>query len=174
MQKIPVAISSCLLGLPLRYDGGHKYDEVLHQTLSDIFDFYPLCPEAGAGLGVPRPPVQLVRVRGQLRARGVERPELDVTQALVDYAMTQHATLQNIYGYIFKSRSPSCGLGDVDIFEAGTLVDKGSGLFARTIRQLEPALPVCSETQLHDPVARIRFVERVHNFYHARPCTISD
>ena len=57
--KIPVGISSCLLGEKVRYDGGHKGHSYIRQTLGGYFDFQPFCPEVTIGLGIPRKPIRL-------------------------------------------------------------------------------------------------------------------
>ena len=53
--RIPVGVSSCLLGEEVRYDGGHKLDRYVTGVLGRWFEYVPFCPEALAGLGVPRP-----------------------------------------------------------------------------------------------------------------------
>ncbi|MFQ3573620.1 MAG: DUF523 domain-containing protein, partial [Thermodesulfovibrionales bacterium] len=60
MQKIKIGISSCLLGQPVRYDGGHKLDNYLKNTLGRFVEFYPVCPEVECGLPVPRDAMRLV------------------------------------------------------------------------------------------------------------------
>ena len=54
MNKITLGISSCLLGNNVRYDGGHKLDHFLVDTLGQHVDWVPVCPEAACGLGIPR------------------------------------------------------------------------------------------------------------------------
>lgn len=51
--KPKIAISACLLGENVRFNGGHKQSPLCSQTLSDYFDFVPLCPEVAIGLGIP-------------------------------------------------------------------------------------------------------------------------
>src|SRR5437773_10846344 len=55
-----VGISQCLLGDNVRYDGGHKLDSVLIETLGRHVEWVPVCPEVEVGLGTPREPMQLV------------------------------------------------------------------------------------------------------------------
>ena len=57
--KIPVGISSCLLGERVRYDGGHKRHSYIRRTLGEYFDFRPFCPEVSIGLGIPSKPIRL-------------------------------------------------------------------------------------------------------------------
>ena len=84
IEKIPIAISSCLLGEEVRFDGGHKHNAYITQTLGEYFSYTPFCPEVAIGLGVPRPTVQLVQVEDDIRVRGSKDPQLDVTERLQD------------------------------------------------------------------------------------------
>ncbi len=57
---IRVGVSSCLLGNPVRYDGGHKQDRYITDTLAEYFHFVPVCPEVECGLPVPRETMRLI------------------------------------------------------------------------------------------------------------------
>jgi uncharacterized protein YbbK (DUF523 family) len=125
----------------------------------------PLCPEAGAGLGVPRPPVQLVQLEGEMRAIGRDNPQLDVTEELTAFAHSQAATLSatpGLCGHIFKSRSPSCGLGSTPIYTAQDQISlSGSGLYAGIISTQLPWLVFSEETQLDSPTACAEFFDKL-------------
>ena len=56
--KIPVGVSSCVLGNPVRYDGGNKHDKFVSQILSNYFSYQPICPEMAIGMGTQRPIVR--------------------------------------------------------------------------------------------------------------------
>src|SRR5262249_20666098 len=64
---IRVGISACLLGRAVRFDGGHKRDAFLTETLGRFVEWVPVCPEVELGLGVPRPTLRLERRGGALR-----------------------------------------------------------------------------------------------------------
>ena len=163
-----VAVSSCLLGEPVRYDGEHKRNTCVIELLSAYFEEVPVCPEVAIGMGVPRPPIRLVKREAGIRARGVEDSGHDVTQPLQALARQYVVQLADVSGYIFKSRSPSCGLNDTDLFNAdGGLVGKTTGIFSAMIHELLPELPAIDENQLEDPVRRDAFVQRVRD-YHAK------
>ena len=53
-KRIKVGISTCLLGERVRYDGGHKLDPFLSETLGQYMEYVPVCPEVECGLPVPR------------------------------------------------------------------------------------------------------------------------
>jgi uncharacterized protein YbgA (DUF1722 family)/uncharacterized protein YbbK (DUF523 family) len=113
--RVRLGVSACLLGEPVRYDGGHKRHAFLTDTLAAYADYLPLCPEAAIGLGIPRPPIHLVGDAARPRALGVKDPSLDVTEPLRQYALDTLNILESVSGYIFKKNSPSCGLRHVKV-----------------------------------------------------------
>jgi uncharacterized protein YbgA (DUF1722 family)/uncharacterized protein YbbK (DUF523 family) len=166
-----VGISSCLIGNAVRFDAGHKHNAYITQTLGDYFEFLPFCPELAIGLGVPRPPIRLVSVDGEVRVRGVRDPAQDVTAALVANARDVAGQLETVSGYIFKKGSPSCGMERVKVYhaESGHPVETASGMYAGTLMQALPELPVEEEGRLMDARLRENFVERVF-IYHRWHC----
>ena len=164
--KIRIGISACLMGEKVRYDGNHKLDTYIADTLGTVFDFVPVCPEVAIGMGVPRPPIRLVGDAARPRAVGIEDPGLDVTAALTAYGRRMALELDDIDGYIFKARSPSCGTARVKVFAEGRARGQGAGLYAREIMVRQTLLPVTEEEQLGDAAARDNFLERV--FAHRR------
>ncbi len=173
-ERPVVAISSCLLGENVRYDGKHKRDSCIAQYFSARVDWKPVCPEVGAGLGVPRPPVQLVGDKDRPSALGVENTNLDVTDALLDYAGEMLQELHGVSGYIFKSRSPSCGLTDTPLFDADGH-DNGftSGIYARVITTALPDLPVIDERRLLDAQSRDLFMQQVMSCWQRAKASVS-
>lgn len=147
-----ILVSRCLLGDPVRYDGADRRSDELIATLAGRFRLIPVCPEVGAGLGVPRPPVRLQYVGGELRACGVADPGLDVTGALVRYAREMVAGLPEIAGCVLKARSPSCAAHDCPIHDpSGMEIDRGPGLFVRELQRVRPELPLIDEGGIADP-----------------------
>ncbi len=165
-SSLLIGISSCLLGNKVRYDGEHSRDESVLNSMSGLFEFVAFCPEVAIGLGVPRSPIQLVAQNNEIRVRGVKDTSQDVTDALSDYAKSIVEQLDLIDGYIFKSRSPSCGVTDVDVFDnkSGKIIDASAGQFAKTIMQLYPELPVEDEVRLRNESIRMDFIERVKSY----------
>jgi len=162
-DRIPVGISSCLLGEEVRYNGGHKRHRYVEQVLGRYFDFLPLCPEVAIGLGVPRPPIRLVGDPEAPRAVHVDDPEHEVSEALADYGREQGRRLAgHISGYILKAKSPSCGMERVKVYDhKGMPTGSGRGLFAAQLMAEQPVLPVEEEGRLNDPNIRDNFIERV-------------
>jgi uncharacterized protein YbgA (DUF1722 family)/uncharacterized protein YbbK (DUF523 family) len=160
-----LAVSSCLLGQAVRYDGRHKRHDWLVDTLGHCVDFIPLCPEVSIGQGIPREPVHLTGDPEYPRVRAVSDPDRDVTTALQAEGRAVAAALGGVAGYVFKSRSPSCGLFHVSVLsESGRVVRSGRGVYARTIQETCPHLPVEEESRLDDAVLRENFVSRLYAY----------
>ncbi|MCK5896568.1 MAG: DUF523 domain-containing protein, partial [Cocleimonas sp.] len=133
------AISSCLIGEKVRYDGQSQavscHELILIKKSKRLL---PLCPEMAIGLGMPRPAIQLRQTADGYHAVVIENPSLDYTQALRDYAATVLQRYPNLAGFILKQKSPSCGTGKTKLFDAkGSLQqEKGWGIFADELRRL--------------------------------------
>lgn len=148
----------------MRYDGGHKRNAFLTDALAAYADYVPLCPEVGAGLGVPRPTVRLVGDIARPRALGTADATLDVTDQLERYTRDTVPGLHQLSGYVLKKDSPSCGMERVKVYDAGGrgAVRKGLGIFARGLRERLPLLPTEEEGRLNDAVIRENFVARCY------------
>ena len=163
MKKIPVGISSCLLGELVRFDGSHKRDAYINGTLSHYFDFYPFCPEVAIGMGIPRPTIHLVKRENEIRCVGVKDDSLDVTTRLLDYARAQKAAHAPLCGYILKKDSPSCGMERVKVYSHNHQPNReGFGIYAQEMMFNNPLLPVEEEGRLGDPGLRENFIQRVY------------
>ena len=158
-----VGVSACLAGQAVRYDGDTRLHPPISQWIAPYVYLAPLCPEVMAGLGVPRPPVQLIRLDHQLRARGVENTALDVTQDLLNaFPNIMAESGAHCYGYILKSKSPSCGVGTTPIYlENGALLNYGNGVFAEQLMVSQPLCALADERQLISEHACYLFLLRV-------------
>lgn len=162
-RPIRMGVSSCLLGHPVRYDGGHKRDAYVTDTLGRFFEFVPVCPEVECGLGVPRPAMRLTGDPKDPRLTVINTGE-DLTERMQAYCARRVEELagEDLCGYIFKSKSPSSGMARIKVFrEGGPPSMAGVGLFARAFMDRFPSLPVEDEGRLHNPVLRENFIERV-------------
>jgi uncharacterized protein YbgA (DUF1722 family)/uncharacterized protein YbbK (DUF523 family) len=164
---LTVAISECLTGGEVRYDGGHKRSSIPHEQLEGLFEYRSICPEVGIGMGVPREPIRLVGLVDAPRAVSVTDSSVDVTDALSGYANDQIAGLGDVDGYIFMKNSPSCGLFRVKVYGKDGVPGSamGRGIYARKVVEGLPDLPVEESGRLFDAVLRENFVTRT--FVHA-------
>lgn len=166
-MKIPVGISSCLLGNEVRYNGSHSRDAYINGTLAEFFEFRPFCPEVGIGLGVPRPTIRLVDTGEDIRVLGVNNPGMDVTEPLHAYTRSQEVQVAPLCGFIFKRGSPSCGMERVKVYNSkGMPQGQGAGIFAGGVMKAFPQLPVEEEGRLGDPQLRENFIQRVFIYHH--------
>jgi len=162
-DRIEIGISRCLLGEKVRYDGEHRRDSFLVDTMGRYAEFEAVCPEAECGLGVPREPVQLVGDPAAPRLVTV-RTEEDHTGKMRSWAAKRLDEFreEHLFGFIFKEKSPSCGLQRVKIYgDRGMVGEKGRGLFAGMFTDSFPLIPVAEDGHLRDPVLRETFIEQI-------------
>ena len=162
-RSIRIGISQCLLGDPVRYDGGHKRNDFLADVLDQHVEWVPVCPEVEAGFGVPREAMQLVGSARHPRLMTIATKQ-DKTNTLEQFSVRRVRELASLdlSGYVFKARSPSCGLEQVPLYsQRGTPSNKGIGLFTRVFTEHFPLTPVEEEGRLCDPALRENFIERV-------------
>lgn len=161
-----VGISACLLGEKVRYDGGHKLDHYLSDVLGGAVQWVALCPEVGCGLSVPREAMRLVGEPEAARMVTV-RSGVELNAPMQRWIEGALATLaqEPLCGYIFKSKSPSCGMQGVKVYTDGAMPSRrGVGLFARAFMERFPLLPVEEEGRLHDEELRENFLVRIFTF----------
>lgn len=161
--KPKIALSACLAGKDVRFNGGHKESRLCTVVLAEHFELVPVCPEMAIGLGAPRPAIRLTGDPLNPRATCSRDPSVDVTDALVRNAEKMATELDDICGYIFMQKSPSCGLERIKVYQANghPAQQRASGLFAARFTELRPDLPVEEEGRLCDPVLRENFITRV-------------
>jgi uncharacterized protein YbgA (DUF1722 family)/uncharacterized protein YbbK (DUF523 family) len=160
-----LAISACLLGQPVRYDGGHKRDAWIVEKLGKHVDWVPLCPEIDIGLGAPRPTLRVVQIRDTPHL--VSTTGADLTRRMDAYSREKIPSLGEIDGYLLKKGSPSCGIERVKVYgENGMPLKPGRGVFALAVFASDAAVTVEDEGRLCDDLLRDSFLSRV--FAHAR------
>ncbi len=164
---LKLGISTCLLGEKVRYDGGHKLDRFLAETLAPYIEWVPVCPEVEIGLSTPREAMRLVG--------NPEAPRLVTTKTGVDHTdrmlawaaerLDQLAEI-GLHGFVFKKDSPSSGLFRVKVYNDHGMAQKnGTGMFPREVMNRFPLLPLEEEGRLNDMPLRENFIERVFAYY---------
>lgn len=165
-EKIKLGISSCLLGEKVRYDGGHKLDRFITDTLGQYFEWVPVCPEFEYGLPIPREPLRLVGSPESPRLITI-KTGIDHTEKMLQWAEKKLGKLEqeNLCGFIFKSKSPSSGIGGVKLYTpSGIPSQRGVGIFGGTFMKRFPLTPAIDDGRLHNPQLRENFIENVFVF----------
>jgi len=133
--KKPVyLVSSCLLGLPTRYDGASRPSGECLQALAGAI-WIPVCPEQLGGLSTPRAPADLCGGQGKEVLDGtamvITSEGVDVTEQFIHGAnqVLAIAEQQQVDGVFLKKGSPSCGTGEILGVTAALLL--GSGIKVR-------------------------------------------
>jgi uncharacterized protein YbbK (DUF523 family) len=146
-----VASSACLLGEPVRHDSGHRQQAHFEQLLLPHLQLQAICPEVGIGMGVPRPTLKVIDANSGPRVVQVQDPGNDVTDALLDYAdsyMRKIGRFWPLTAYIFKARSPSCGVSATPVNPDTPQQHPGTGAFAGRVQLWATWLPLYEEEDL--------------------------
>ena len=162
-DRVRILVSACLLGEKVRYDGGHKRDIFLNETLGPFVEWVRVCPEVDCGLPVPREAMRLVGDPASPRLVG-NRTGVDHTDRMERWAAARLEELStlDLCGYICKKDSPSSGMERVKVYGGGGNPSRaGAGVFTRRFMERFPRIPVEEEGRLTDPVLREMFIERV-------------
>lgn len=148
-RSIRVAVSECLLGARVRWDGDHNGDVWPRERLGAVFSLVGLCPEVGIGMGVPRAPIQLIGNAPTPRAVAVRDQTLDYTDQLASWHRTALTSIAGVSGYVFADHSPSCGLKDVKVYAPdGSWKRTGRGVHAAAVAARWPELPLVDAEDL--------------------------
>jgi len=148
LRRKPVVVVSRCLGFGICRWNGAALECHLVDELKNEVDFIPVCPECEIGLGLPRPPIRLVR---KASALALLQPEtgLDLTAEMVAFAEKFLRSLDRVDAFLLKRKSPSCGLADIPVYAAPDakvpLNKNGSGFFARSMGRYFPDIPKVDE-----------------------------
>lgn len=169
-RPLRLGISSCLLGMPVRYNGGHKYSSLCAERLAAQAELISFCPEVAAGFCTPRPPMQLVGTAKHPQLLLVDNPGADLRPQLEAGFQQQLEEFASLDGFILMPRSPSCGLHEVKLHDdrGRLLQERTSGIFASALRQRYPLLPLEEEGRLQDPEVLERFLQQARDYRQLR------
>lgn len=161
--RLKIAVSDCLRGTECRYNGGHAQDDFVNHHLAKYADFYPFCPEA-AVIGTPRETIRLVGIDNQVRVIG-PKSNTDYTEGLQAYNdnIVPKLTEKKMDGAVVKSRSPSCGLERIKVYQPsgewhGSKDPMQAGLFTGDLKNAMPNLAIEEEGRLNDAWLRETFM----------------
>jgi len=154
-----IAVSACLCGEAVRFDGKTKIHNFVKDKLCIHAELVSFCPEVSAGLGIPRPPVHIRVLHDHIRVLSNENSNHDVTSALQTASKHLMDQIRHCNGVILKARSPSCGLRRTPYFsESDDIIAYGSGIFTRSLKQYLPTLSLIEDDELADDTLREHFI----------------
>ncbi len=170
MTRPVIAVSGCIAGEAVRFDGGHGKDKFLLNQVAPLADLVTFCPEYEAGMGAPRETIRLVRQRkdGLTSVVGNKSGEdwTERLQATCD-SIADRLAAMDLSGIVVRRNSPTCGMERVRVYDWNQVPSRdGVGLFVQTLRRRFPLLAIEEDGRLHDARLREAFFERV--FAHSR------
>jgi uncharacterized protein YbgA (DUF1722 family)/uncharacterized protein YbbK (DUF523 family) len=140
-------------------------DHYLHDTLAPYVEYVPVCPEVEVGLPIPRPALRQVDAgNGKVRLVFSKSSE-DITERMQEWAQkrVKELEVENLDGFVFKAKSPSCGMERVKVYPSGKGMPRknGVGLFTAAFMEHFPLLPVEEDGRLNDAALRENFITRI-------------
>ncbi|MFD3156657.1 YbgA family protein [Haloimpatiens sp. FM7330] len=158
-----IAVSKCLGFEACRYNGQMSNDSFV-EKLKDYVEYKTVCPEVAIGLETPRDTLRLVREGENIR---ILQPKSnnDYTEKMMEFSNEFLKNIGEVDGFILKSRSPSCGIKDVKIYESierGSASKKGKGIFGDLVSQLFYNLPIEDDGRLRDYTIRHHFLTKLY------------
>ena len=162
-EQFKLGVSSCLLGHNVRYDGGHRRDPYITDTLSRYVQFIPVCPEVECWLPIPREAMRLEGDPQSPRLITIHTKQ-DLTEMMLSWCSKKVRELEDLdlSGFIFKKGSPSSGMERVKVYDdKGVPSNRGIGMFARAFMDHFPLLPVEEDERLYDLEIRENFIESI-------------
>ncbi|RXJ84574.1 DUF523 and DUF1722 domain-containing protein [Arcobacter sp. CECT 8985] len=155
-----LAVSSCLLGNNVRYDGSNQMNRFILKTLSEYATFTSFCPE-NLALGTPRETIRITN-DDELKLSTVFSKE-DVTKKVFDASKKEIENIKKepICGIILKAKSPSCGLGSTKYYVNGMPQGKKDGVFAAMCKDEFKYIAIEEEARLNDPWLRENFIMQI-------------
>ncbi|MEZ8194122.1 YbgA family protein [Vibrio cortegadensis] len=165
MSHIEIGVSACIIGNPVRFDGGSKLNHFLARDLVDYFSFVPVCPEVSIGMPTPRPAIRLVSDEERIRLLQSQDSSKDHTDNMIQFSKQKVQDLgkKELCGYVVCANSPTCGMERVKVYQGNQAQKNGVGLFTQELMEQMPWLPVEEDGRLQDPVLRENFITRVYS-----------
>jgi uncharacterized protein YbgA (DUF1722 family)/uncharacterized protein YbbK (DUF523 family) len=126
-------------------------------------EFVSVCPELEIGLGVPRDPVRIVSSGGELRLVQ-PRAGADLSEKMNSFSAAFLGGVGEVDGFLLKTRSPSCGIGDVKIYpakEKAAAIGKAAGFFGGAALERFGDLAIEDEGRLKNRRIREHFLTKL-------------
>jgi len=157
--KPRVVVSKCLGFAACRYDGQIIRDSFI-EKLKAYVDFITVCPEVAIGLGIPRDPIRLVSLNGEIKLLQPSTGQ-DFSSKMHDFVNSFLLSLEKIDGFILKNHSPSCGIKDIKVYSGlvkAPVIGKKGGFLGEKIAKEYGLLAVEEEKRLTNPRIREHFL----------------
>jgi uncharacterized protein YbgA (DUF1722 family)/uncharacterized protein YbbK (DUF523 family) len=161
--KPVVVVSACLGFRSCRYNG-QTLPHPFIERLRGFVEFRPVCPELEIGLGVPRDPIRIV-MQDQSRLLVQPATGRELSSEMTHFSGGFLAALQGVDGFLLKNRSPSCGIGDVKIYQGtdpGAASTRGAGLFGGAVLERFGGYPVEDEGRINNFSIREHFLTQLY------------
>jgi len=161
--KPRVVISKCIEFENVRWDGQMISSDFVKKLMPYV-DFVPICPEVEIGLRVPRYPIRIVLLNGELR---LIQPatNIDFTKKMRSFTYSFLDSLQEVDGFILKSRSPTSAIRDAKIYPSiekkVAPISKGPGFFAAAVLKRFRHLAIEDEGRLRNPRIKEYFLTKL-------------
>ncbi len=162
MRKPKLIISKCLNSEKCRYNG-QGYDDKVISLLREYIDIETVCPENAIGLPIPREPVRIEKHNDEYKLIQTNS-NLDYTKQMCEFAEEFLSGIDDIDGFILKSRSPSCGINDVKIYPKAqkcSIKKNGTGIFANKVIEKRSNIPIENEGRLKNYSIRDEFLTKI-------------
>ena len=164
MRKPKIVVSECLYGTKCRYDSQGYNDKVI-QSLKDYVDIQTVCPELAIGLSIPREPIRIEMNKENEEYRLIDyNSKNDYTNQMTEFSEEFINGLDDIDGFILKSRSPTCGLKAAKVYYRGnkcSIRSNENGFFSQKIIDKYDYLPIENEGRLKNYNIRDNFFTRI-------------
>jgi len=162
MRKPKLIISKCLNSEKCRYNG-QCYDDKVISLLREYIDIETVCPESEIGLPTPRNPIRIETHDNKYKLTELNSG-LDYTSQMTEFAEEFLNNIEDIDGFILKSKSPSCGINDVKIYSKDNKISirsNGTGVFANKLLEKNLNIPIENEGRLKNYDIRDDFLTRI-------------
>ena len=156
-----VVISKCIEFEACRWNGLMIKSEFV-EKLKNYVNFYPVCPEVEIGLGIPRAPIRVIEIKGQLKLYQPSTEE-DLTEKMEIFSADFLNNI-NVDGFLLKNKSPSCGIKAVRVYQGyGESRTKNKyGFFAGAALKKFPHLAVEDEGRIRNLKIRENFLTKLY------------
>lgn len=148
---IKIAVSACLMGKNVRYDGGHKYIDLSKYFNSEAYQLCGICPEFEMGMGIPRKPIQIIKNENNIQLVQVDNPDVNYTDDMKQWFKNNYIHLTQFQGFILKSKSPSCGNQTTCHYSSEQVQFFSDGLFVSLLKEHFKTPCIIDEINLNNP-----------------------